>query len=1201
MDSKAPVSSLALSKETRADLEPVTSGSVIQIQIPSNSPFAVRPRQQRRILKNTTCYKDEEAYKKCCIATSGSVYFGKSRRHPRSFLWRVLLEGKVLELRSIDLSKKSDETREASYILQFCFPAGLKHGGIALADSEDQDVLNVFALTRGNELFTFTLCKDFFCFAAASEEDVSRWCKASRPATFSISTPHSLIAASCQQLIFSLSDGRILRLTRDKDEDGSKWQEATYGDGQWASSLRGLIRWQGSNTVKFDGTTLEQGTPIAMARSPDSKHVFAVCLNHTLRIWNLDKAASVFAMDLLWQHREPHDIPKVTLDPGSPNILQLFRIDEIIDGCEYYAVTFSPHDFGQFKFWGVRDPDHGPKGVRDLFPECSLKPPDPDPSPESKAIWKVADFKIIGGQQGKSLEMWILSRSNRQYRLYNLKFDIQDLANVWHDGWSTTTFETRGDSEPPPISDLDPEDATDKWLNYIFYPCRYPESILETALSMYCSERSVSLPNPKAPLQERINSAIVIHASNVNAASDFDSHRTVTNQEWTALWQDIRDLNRSRWEFLSLACDEHAQMPWVAFADGISAIRSCDKIEIIAQNSPVELAVSNNLLPTPSIEADPGAEPRLPDELAIIVEAATSFTNSFSYRLRSTCDRALATELWLDPSYSVPLRIQSFYDQCNFTDEIGSAPFDDLMGALDRIGGCNDLETDAFLAILDEMAHGLPEHASDLVHTSFGHKLLINGAQEMIDQRLAILFSLLVLVVFVDMETDRDETPMDNFDAPRIYVELLELLKQYQVMQWLAKNTRIEKSDLSAKSAPGNTSKIDSSSDSKRRISTVLESLFALDLPAQSLEMQSQSEALTQSIQDLLLWATGGHDPTVTIDDVPVYVQCNLLANNNLDLASDFLRFQPSTAWATYIKGRLSLLKGEFTEAAIYFKRAAFKLCESPPSLISSQSDGSFAARPSNFDYHHASHSLLSPMESIHFGHGLPTYYTHLLNLFDAHSSPTQMAHFAHLALQLSPASQTKNQSTTITLLTSLFQASLQTTDFTTAYSALTRHPSPSTLLPSFIQAIMSTPNALPQLLALPFPINLLEKIDALLVEQRKPNILAAWRLHHQDFRGAAAALLPPLQAAQARAKRGDDGLENQYLAVINLLACAGEGNGWVLSEDVNGGKEMKRKRNIVEVGDVRALYQKELDRRSVIEGGRFGFVGGGGDEMDVL
>ncbi len=929
MDSSAPVSWLALHKEARVDLEPVTPGSVVQIQIPSTSAFTVRPRQQRRILKDTVGYSDEESFVKCCIATGGSLYFSKTTRHPRSFLWRVLQEGKVLELRSVDLSKRSDETREASIILQLCFPAGLKHGGVALADSGDQDVLNVFALTRGSELYTITLGKEFFCHTAASEEDVSRWCKASKPATFSISTPHSLVASSTRQLIISLSDGRMLLLTRKKDDDGSKWQEATYGDGQWASSLRGLVRWQGSNTVKYDSTTLEQGTPIAMARSPDKKHVFAVCLNHTLRVWSLKKAASVFSMDLLWKHREPHDLPKVMLDPGSPNVLQLFRIDEIIDGYEYYAVTFSPHDFGQFKFWGIRDPDYGAKGVRDLFPEYSLKPPDPDPSPESKAIWKVADFKISGGQQGKSLNMWILMRSNRQYKLYNLKFDIQDLANLWHDSWSITAFEILGDSEPPLISDLDPEDVTDKWLEYIFYPGRYSATILETALGMYCSERAVSLPDPKAPLKERVYSAILKQVNNCNVALDFNKYRTATNQEWTVIWQDIRDLDKSRWEVLSLTCDEQAEMPWIAFTDGCSAVRTCDKIERLVQNGSEDLAMSTNLLPTPSVEVEDGAEPRLPDELAVIIEAAATFRLTFSYRLRSTCDRVLATELWLDPSYSVPLRIQSFYDQCNFAEEVGSTPFDDLMGALDRIGGCNGLETDAFLAILDDLAHGLPEHASDLVHTEFGLKLLINGAQETIYLRMRLLWDLLILVVFVDMETDREETPMENFDAPRIYVELIELLKQYQIMQWLAKNTRTDMNGPSAKPAPAKGAKTNSSNNSKSRTSTLLESLFARDLPAQGPGMQSQSEALTQSIQDLMTWATGGNDPTVTIDDVPVYVQCNLLANNNLDLASEFLRFQPSTAWATYIKGRLSLLKGEFTEAAIYFKKAAFKLCKS--------------------------------------------------------------------------------------------------------------------------------------------------------------------------------------------------------------------------------------------------------------------------------
>jgi len=247
-------------------------------------------------------------------------------------------------------------------------------------------------------------------------------------------------------------------------------------------------------------------------------------------------------------------------------------------------------------------------------------------------------------------------------------------------------------------------------------------------------------------------------------------------------------------------------------------------------------------------------------------------------------------------------------------------------------------------------------------------------------------------------------------------------------------------------------------------------------------------------------------------------------------------------------------------------------------------------------------------MEAICFGNGLPTYYTHILNLFDSHSCPTQMAHFSHLALQLlPPTSASSDQSTT--LLTSLFQASLQTTDFSTAFSALTRHPNAATLLPSLMTSLLTTPNALPQLLSLPFPPNLHSQIDDILSSPKtnaSPKILSAWRLHHNDYRGAAAALLPPLQAAQAKPKRNADGLEDEYLAVINLLACAGQDNSWVLSRDSTDNKgvpSVKERRKLVTIGDVRGFYQKELDRRSVIEGGRYGFAGGAdeGDEMDVL
>lgn len=265
-------------------------------------------------------------------------------------------------------------------------------------------------------------------------------------------------------------------------------------------------------------------------------------------------------------------------------------------------------------------------------------------------------------------------------------------------------------------------------------------------------------------------------------------------------------------------------------------------------------------------------------------------------------------------------------------------------------------------------------------------------------------------------------------------------------------------------------------------------------------------------------------------------------------------------------------------------------------------------ARPTDFDYHGASQSLLSELEAAHFGHGLPTYYTHIMDLFSAASGPSDTAHFANLALQLVPSSPASDQSTA--LLTSLFDASLQITDFQSAFSALTRHPSPKTLLPKFIKSLFNTPNALPQLLSLSFPSNLHSEIDYLLDHQKKPQVLAAWRLHHNDYRGAAAALLPSLLQAQMDPERAPDGgLEKDYLTIINLLSCAGKENAWILAKGfgkdgfgdsrARKGPAVPTRRRVFTIDDIREKYQEELDRRSAIEGGRFGFVGG--DEMDIL
>lgn len=169
----------------------------------------------------------------------------------------------------------------------------------------------------------------------------------------------------------------------------------------------------------------------------------------------------------------------------------------------------------------------------------------------------------------------------------------------------------------------------------------------------------------------------------------------------------------------------------------------------------------------------------------------------------------------------------------------------------------------------------------------------------------------------------------------------------------------------------------------------------------------------------------------------------------------------------------------------------------------------------------------------------------------------------------------------------------------------------------------MLSNNETSQLLSFPFPPTLHPAVDAYLLQKAQSsalepnessripkyyNILSTWRLRHNDFRGAAAALLERLQRLQklsARSGQSSDGGESViegYLAVTNLLACAGE--GWVLSGgDERAGIGDGEKRRLVTIKDVRKAYQDELDRRSIIENGRFGFgyTNGKDDEMDVL
>ena len=163
----------------------------------------------------------------------------------------------------------------------------------------------------------------------------------------------------------------------------------------------------------------------------------------------------------------------------------------------------------------------------------------------------------------------------------------------------------------------------------------------------------------------------------------------------------------------------------------------------------------------------------------------------------------------------------------------------------------------------------------------------------------------------------------------------------------------------------------------------------------------------------------------------------------------------------------------------------------------------------------------------------------------------------------------------------------------------------------------MVVEGAVDDLLALPFT-NLAADVDGILAEHARRErggpsenaapfyrVLYAWRLRHGDFRGAAAVLVERLEGRDG-GRRGGEGVGGdvlgEYLLAINALVVAGGEGAWVVvgGEDAGGkggGGGGGGGRKVLRLEDVRRGYQTELDRRSVLEGGQWGIVGGEEEE----
>ncbi|KAL2122534.1 hypothetical protein VTJ04DRAFT_2989 [Mycothermus thermophilus] len=1113
-----------LYKETRLGLEPTSQSSTVQIRVaPSNSYSRSTPSRSS---------DDEKSYRSKNLATASSIYYRKHHSSPRGFLWRVLDSGTVLSLRVADV-RKHEKDPDCPLILNLRFPTALRTSCIGFADPEDHDALCVFAIDQSNHLWSVTLRPEHFRKKSAAD-GLSETSRSYTPPGFGFKHPHRLAVVNADQLIVTMHDGGILKFDRNKNHNshGSEWHETIYNVAGWGQSLRGLVPFQRNPTVRYDKINMEltaaASTAVTSMGHDETAFLFTVCLDHRMRIWDVRTGQILYTGDILNTKRDPQDVGRWTVDPAQGNLV---RILERGHG-QALVVTYSPLGAGEFKFWKVKANDRGSLHVADCFPDAHLVPP----SPSSLDVWNLADFAVA--EQPTGPELWIMWKNNTSYRVHRLQVQLRNTHDPFSDGWKTVNIDTT----PPTVQasgPWSPTDSTEKWLELIFYPGRFSKSTLETALAMY--ERGLGAPKESTGKTSRsiaesicsvLGSATSLERTSSGGA-DYDQFRNTSETQWMRFWRLLLELDKQRGEALSLVFDPHDGMVWVACADLLAAVRQCSDLDRLYYNILTSEQKS--------------------EDVASLVSAGLAFLEGFSDSMHQLSRAALRAELYDSPTQPEMERMQLFLDRAGFWTSVTD---EDCAQVFDALGQNYRLVTETLYEDLFDLITATSEANSQELRepfTGFGRKVVVRAVQETIELHWEILFSQLILLVHMEFDIEsEDASPLHSrFDVGSIYNKLIDALRRLEHLRWMAKT------ELSIPASKPGSSGSSSPVWSRRSQPDENATITALEFITGHLFglPESNGMSLLSSITDLVLDLCAPSSTTVLYTWL---IQCSLLKQDRADLALELHPFAEKDPFSTYVQGRVFLALRDNDTAAFYFRKAAVGL----------------STPLKHLDRHSA--GLLDDTEWNLLNSGLPNYYAHIVSLFDrASGAQSYVVEFARLALQFIPPHAPDTTGLRAEMLSRLFMSAVTVSDFEAAHWALLAMDDEAmqrSYLKRLIEKFCETGQT-SDLMTLPFA-GLQTKVDDILADKcrqtRDPRagvpyhqILYAWRVAHDDFRGAAAVLLDRLKKLR-RAGEGDkignganggaeDPLDTQvtrqYLLLINALSCVPAHEAYILED----------------------------------------------------
>ncbi|KAK3634876.1 hypothetical protein LTR56_015001 [Elasticomyces elasticus] len=1017
---QAPV----LYRETRLTPTPSSPAHVLNIDTTGSSLRQSLTRAGSKRPFDDISGNDEDSYARKHLATEGSVFFRSKARSPRSFLWRVLDDRKVLEVQAVDLVKdRAHENADSWITFRIAVKDGIQAGGVQFADPHDTDALECFILTEGKELLTVTLRRDLLTRASVpSEFDGSTCVKRFSSSFMSVRHVYRFHAVSSLELLFSLADGGLVHLRRKANENGSQWRETFFSEGGWRGTLtlKGFNPFAGRPTVKYGKLDLDPSAIADMAMSPDGNIVWTISLDHSLRAWSATTGKVVLKQDLLDEAGPKDGRQPYLLSAEQGRLLQVVTlpsqssnepgtaVSTMDQGDLYMIVVHSPKDH-QVKFYNAkttRTLDGAGVGLEDMFAGSRLTPPVDELL--NTNIWHLEHFHAQPGRDGFDTQLWIRVRSGALCKTFMLTFDLplidgqhEDVSHNWSQGWSmadagnTTVEELRELADYPGDLAINTDNAvtpSERWLQFLLYPGRFASASLETALHIYRKGRGLSgsgagkgLKASDQPFEERLTTAItskLILRRSANEQPDYVRYQQDIQAQWEAFWSVLAHLHGRRHESVGFAFDESSGMPWGVCADLVAPVRACNVFEKRNANTHLlfqgtDETSSDQLT---KVYGDGHDTDRISERMLL------SHVLVSARELRGTLS-APADQKLQDVARSSALKAQHYgptergaltlFEESGMENEITDDAFDALAVGLEPLGGVGGLTDETFtslLAWLDDHTK-LAVSGTGQVLARFGVLLTVDVAREMLMQAEAMLFDLLALVAFLVGDLEEGELDRD-FHADRVHEAVASRLNRTELLLWLAGHRR-EK-----------TVKINSAQRVEREEVDIVESVTLLeDIFIGDWEPCVPAKVRATMPELLTLWSSswvGGVRITEgSWDGITTHILSRLVKAKEVDLAQDFMRFTSrSTHWSIYVQARLRVLTGGYAQASLDLREAA---------------EGIGAGHVND------TANLILAHEQDAFGNGEAAYFQHVSALFEKLKVYSYVADFARLALDHTP------------------------------------------------------------------------------------------------------------------------------------------------------------------------------------------------------